>query len=388
MRVYFGVCGIGLGHAGRCIPVAHKLLEKGDNIFFSTYSDAINYIQHEGFAFGKAPAIYFAVKPDGTVDFRKTTAYPGIFSTLIFLKQLQAELKFMKYFKPDLVISDSRASSIIAAKLLSIPIVTILNLYRVRIPREKRFLNLAQIADGGILTLVGMVWNISEEILIPDFPWPYTLSLNNLGISPWRESKVKLVGPIIQVKPEELPSEEQIRDKIGVKKNELLIFVSISGPISEKRHFITVMKKLVKRFPENYKIIMSLAEPNSFNKPVRDKNVTIYPWISNRFEFLKACDVVVSRAGLGTISQAIYYGKPLVLIPTPSHTEQMNNARRAKALNLATVLDQRKLCYEALEMAIRETLSHKEKVLDVQRKVGKDDAINTILEIIATHRNP
>ncbi|MFH0897337.1 MAG: hypothetical protein V1850_04740, partial [Candidatus Bathyarchaeota archaeon] len=89
MRVYFGVNGIGLGHVGRCAPVAHKLVERGDEVLFSTYSDACNYVKHECLPLCEAPSLYFAVKPDGTVDFRKTTAYPGIFSTLIFLNQLK-----------------------------------------------------------------------------------------------------------------------------------------------------------------------------------------------------------------------------------------------------------------------------------------------------------
>jgi len=387
MRVYFGVCGVGLGHVGRCTPVARKLLERGDEVLFSTYSDACDYVRREGLPLREAPPIYFAVKPDGTVDFRQTTAYPGIFSTFIFLNQLRAELEFMKGFKPDFVVSDSRVSSILAAKLLGVPVVTVLNLYRVRIPRERRFLRLAQIADGGILTVVGMVWNMGEEVLIPDFPSPYTLSVNNLGIPPWRESKVRLIGPIIQVKPSDLPSRGEIREKFGVGEDELFIFVSISGPSREKGYFISVMKDLVRKFPSDYRVVMSIAEPNSLEEPVREGNVTIYPWLHNRFEFLKACDVVVSRAGLGTISQAICYGKPLVLIPTPSHTEQFHNAERAEALKLGKVLDQRGLCYERLVTAVEDVLTepYRRRVEEVQREASKYDAIETMIEVISNH---
>ncbi len=387
MRVYFGVNGIGLGHVGRCAPVANELRKRGDLVLFSTYSDACNYIRHEGFSLREAPQIYFAVKPDGTVDFRKTTAYPGIFSTLIFLNQLKAELKFMKEFKPDFVISDSRVSSIIAAKLLRIPMATVLNLYRVRIPRERRFLRLARIADGGILTVIGMVWNMGEEVLIPDFQLPYTLSADNLGIPPWRESKVRLIGPIIPVKSNDLPSREEIRKKLEIGDNELLVFISISGPSSEKRYLISAMREIVKKFPSNYRIVMSLAEPNSEEKPVRAGKVTIYPWLHNRFEFLKACDVVVARAGLGTISQAVCYGKPLVLVPTPSHTEQLNNAKRTETLKLGKVLDQKKLCYEQLSATIEDVLTepYKQRTEEAQKEVSKYDAIKTMVEIISSY---
>jgi len=385
MRVYFGVCGVGLGHVGRCIPVAHKLLDRGDEVLFSTYSDACDYVKREDFPLCKAPPICFAVKPDGTVDFKQTIVYPGVFSTGIFLSQLKAELGFMKGFEPDFVVSDSRVSSILAAKLLGIPMITVLNLYRVRIPREKRFLNLAQIADGGILTVVGRVWNMGEEVLIPDFPPPYTLSVNNLSMPPRREKKVRLIGPVMQEKPSDLPSRGAIREKLGFDEDKQLVFVSISGPSAEKRQLISIMRELVKKFPCDYYVIMSLAESNSFEKPLREENVTIYPWLTNRSEVLKACDVVVSRAGLGTISQAVCYGKPLVLIPTPSHTEQLNNAKRTEDLKLGTMLDQRGLCYEKLRAAVDEMLSepYRRRAEDVHREVAKYDAVKTIVEVVS-----
>jgi uncharacterized protein (TIGR00661 family) len=147
------------------------------------------------------------------------------------------------------------------------------------------------------------------------------------------------------------------------------------------------MKKLVKKFSNEYHVIMSLAEPNSLVNPVKEKNVTIYPWLHNRFEVLKACDVVVSRAGLGTISQAIFYGKPLVLIPTPSHTEQFNNAKRTEALKLGKTLDQRDLCFEKLVNGIKEMLEdpHQQRAVEVQREVSKYDAIKTMINAISTH---
>jgi len=388
MKVYFGVCGVGLGHVGRCVPVALKLLDMGNEILFSTYSDACAFVQREGLPLRKAPPISFAVKPDGKVDFRQTTVYPGIFSTYIFLNQLRAELKFMKAFKPDFVISDSRISSILAAKLLKVPVISLLNLYRVKIPREKRFLRLARIADGGILTIIGLVWNFGEEVLIPDFPAPYTLSVNNLGIPPSRKHKVRLIGPIIPIKPTSLPSKKLIRKKLGIEDDELLVFISISGPSKEKQYLISIMKDVVKKFPSNYHIIMSLAQPNSLEGPINRGNITIYNWLPNRFEILKACDIVVSRAGLGTISQAVVYGKPLILIPTPSHTEQISNANVTAMLKLGKIIDQNMLCYSELINAIEDLCNgvYMKTVQDVQNKVSKYDAVKSIIEIVYNHK--
>lgn len=55
MKVYFGACGVGLGHVGRCVPIAQKLLERGGKVLFSTYSDASNYIRYENLPLREAP---------------------------------------------------------------------------------------------------------------------------------------------------------------------------------------------------------------------------------------------------------------------------------------------------------------------------------------------
>ena len=384
MRVYFGVCGVGLGHVGRCISIAQSLLKRGDEVVFSTYSDALGYLAHEGIPFLEAPAIRYDVKQDGEVDFRQTTVYPGAFSSLIFLSQVSAEIRYIRAFKPYVVVSDSRASTIAAAKLLNLPVLTILNLYRVRIPRERRFLRLAQIADGGILTVVGRLWSMGEEILIPDFPEPYTLSVGNLGIPPWRKDRVRLVGPVLPVKTSDLPSRDELRKKLGLQDGPV-IFVPISGPSQEKAYFIGKMRDILLKMPQEYQVVVSLADPDANRDPVQAGNVTIYDWLPNRFEFLKACDMVVCRAGLGTISQAICYGKPLLTVPTPSHTEQQNNASRAEALGVAKVLDQRRLSFDYVLSSIREILSngYVERAELLRREVERYDATEAIVEAIS-----
>ncbi len=386
MRVYFGVCGVGLGHVGRCISVANDLLRRGDEIVFSTYGDALEYAAHEGIPHLESPALNYDVKQDGEVDFRQTTVYPGAFSTFIFLRQVSAEIKYIRSFKPHVVISDSRASTIAAAKLLNLPVLTILNLYRVRIPRERRFVKLAQIAEGGILTVVGRLWSMGEEILIPDFPEPYTLSEGNLGIPPWRRNRVSLIGPLLPVRRCDLPDRKKLREKLGLQEGPV-IFVPISGPSQEKEYFIGKIQDILLKMPQEYQIIISLANPEGSHKPDQRGNVTIYNWIQNRFEFLKACDIVVCRAGLGTISQAICYGRPLLAVPTPSHTEQQNNASRAEALGVAKVLDQKTLSPGYLLSNIRQILgeSYADRAEQLYREVEKYNARKVILASISRY---
>ena len=383
MKVYFGACGVGLGHVGRCVPVATRLQEKGNEVLFSTYSDACRYVSHEGLPLVEAPAIGFAVREDGGVDFRKTTAYPGALSFHIIFNQIISEIRFIRGFQPDIVVSDSRASTIAAAKLLGIPVLTILNLYNVSVPRVKRFLNLSRIADGGIMTLVGLFWNAGEQILVPDFPAPHTISTGNLVVPPWRRDSIHLTGPILSIRPQDLPSKKALREKLNLG-DKPVIFVPISGPAKEKEYFTVQILKILSRFPKDYDFVVSLANPQHEGSPHKDGNVAIYDWLPNRFEYLKACDIVISRAGLGTITQSICYGKPSIIVPTPSHTEQQNNSRRAEELGVGRTLDQMKLDFDSVVSGVRVLLGegYIERAEELQRKVSGFDGAAAIVEAI------
>jgi len=236
LKIYFGVCGIGLGHAGRCIPIAKKLVEKGAEVLFSTYRDAVNYVKRTGFPLVEAPPVGFKVKPDGTVDFRQTVVNPGPFlASFTVTKQVEAEIKFIRAFKPDVVVSDSRVSPLLAAKMLKIPDVCILNQFQIIIPRKSRLLRLAKLVDTGALALIGKIWTSgAAHLMIPDFSPPYTLSAGNLRIPKAYQKRAKLVGPILPIHPQELPSKEELRKNLGLDGNSPFIFLPISGPIKER----------------------------------------------------------------------------------------------------------------------------------------------------------
>lgn len=389
MKIYLSPCGIGLGHAGRCVPIARKLEEKGARILFSTYLDAFPYIKREGFQVVMAPPIGFRVKPDGTIDFRQTAANPGpFFASFTFLRQVNAEITVMKAFKPDVVVSDSRASPLVAAQLLGIASICILNQFQVIIPRRTKFLRLARLADAGTLSIIGKIWAAGTQVLIPDFPAPYTISRGNLRIPMAYQKRVKLIGPILSVHPDILPSQKELRRKLGLGLDKPLIFAPISGPVKERAYFIGILRKIFLNFPEDYQIVMSLGYPKASTEPIHYGNLTIYKWMPNRYEHLKACDLVISRAGHGTVAQSICYGKPMILVPTPSHTEQLNNARRACELGVAKMIEQERLTKQTLVEAVCEIMSNerfKERVEQIQEEVlklnGLEFATQAVIEL-------
>ncbi len=364
MRVYVAPCGIGLGHITRCEPIANALASAGAEVVYSTYSEGLDYARRRGLPTLPTVPIGFKVKKDGTVDFKMTAATSG-FSLGVrrFLRQLRAEIRNIKRFKPDVVLSDSRVSSLIAGKLMGVPVALILNQFRVEIvrkpsakkitPVERLFFLIVNIFWLFFRTFLGGVWARSDLMLIPDFPAPYTISASNLTIPKRYKNKVKLIGPIVPDEPTERPSKSALNGSLFFASRKPLIYAAISGPKTERTVLADLLLDSLKRFPSEYEIVVSRGEPNGTSDPVRNGNLTVYDWIEDQYQLLKASSVVISRAGHGIIMKAIMLGKPMILVPIPDHTEQYGNAKRAFQLGLAEIVPQRELTAERLLDAAR-----------------------------------
>ena len=385
MKVYFSPCGIGLGHVGRLVPIAKKLVNA--EFLFSTYNEGRGYVREEKLKLAESPPIGFQVKTDGSVDFRQTAVNPGPFyAPLILLKQIAFEVKTIQHYEPDIIVSDSRMSSLLAGRLLGIPRICILNEFQPIIPRRTHYLRLAKLADSITLALLGKMWTSRNTVLIPDFPPPYTICEGNLNIPKSFRENVRLIGPIMLTHPDELPSKKELRLKLKLPQDKPVIFVPISGPDKEKAYVASVLNKILPEFPGKYEIVVSQGHPFSDVKPERHGNVTFFDWVPNRFEYLKACDCVIGRAGHGTITQCMCYGKPAVLIPTPNHTEQLANARQTQKLGVAQVVLQEWLTKERLLEKVNQCLEDetRKKLEVIQEESLKHDGLqNTISTILA-----
>ncbi|RLI16963.1 hypothetical protein DRO44_04655 [Candidatus Bathyarchaeota archaeon] len=88
------------------------------------------------------------------------------------------------------------------------------------------------------------------------------------------------------------------------------------------------------------------------------------------------------------MTQCLCYGKPMILVPTPSHTEQISNAKQAEDLGVAKIILQEKLNRDRLLKGIKQMLEStvQERLKTVQKEVLKYDglkkAVETIFEVI------
>jgi len=395
VKVYMAPCGLGLGHITRSDPIARELARRGVEVVFSTYGDGIDYARKMKLRLMETVPIYIWVKQDGTVDFKSIATRSGLsLGVRTFLRQVLAEIRNIKRFKPDLVFSDSRASTLVAARLLGVPTILMLNQYRVNMIRKPSstslsisdhiFFLIANLAWIFFRTLLQGLWSLSDIILIPDFPPPYTVSLGNLAIPKRHIRKVRLVGPVVKTKPSQISyTLDKIRRRLGLVDSKPLVYVAVSGPQIERRYLAHILEDSITNYTLDCQVVMSKGEPSGSEEAERRGNILAFDWLQERsqYEVLKACDLVVSRAGHGIIMKAMTFGKPMILIPIPDHTEQYGNAKRAVLLGFAKILDQDKVNPDNLMEIMNQVLESEELRETAGQISGFSERLDTVNDI-------
>ena len=387
-------CGIGLGHITRAVPIARELNARGVETVFSTYLDGLEYAKRNHLPTYEAVPIYFRLTTDGAIDFKLTAASSG-FSLGVrrFLRQVTHEIRFMKQFKPDVVFSDSRASSLVAARLLRIPVVLMLNQFRVEIVRrpagrrlslqDRFFFFIANIGWLFIRTALQLVWIRSQIILVPDLPSPFTISAGNLAIPRRYNGKVKLIGPIVEKNQQKAASN---RGEVS-SVSRPLVYAAVSGPKVERRILSRKLTDCLRDVSKHYEVVISRGEPNGSRKLRSLHGMKVYDWIEDQDSVIRASEIVISRAGHGTIMKSLVHGKPMLLIPIPDHTEQYGNARRAKALHVAEIIDQARLDSGTLKAAVNQILQsdeYRKHCAKIQEEAASMRAVETACDGITS----
>lgn len=396
MKVYLAVNGLGLGHMVRSQIVAKELSNSGADILFSTYLDGLEFARRLRLRCVEALPISYQVRSDGSVDLKTTSARVG-FSLGVhrFLRQLTGEIRNMQRYKPDAVLIDSRLSSLVAARLLGIPVAVLLNQYRIYLlhnndyPRrgllDRLFFLIARLGWTFFAVLVSELWCLADTIIIPDFPPPLTIARYNLTIPRRHAHKVRFVGPLLDEEfRTELPKDTGLR-KYGFNRGKTVLYAAISGPKQEREPLVRKILPLLSDFPGKFSVVASCGNPLGGTEPKQIGQARVYEWIDEQDDLLKACDMLISRAGHSTILKAMTLGKPVLLIPTPFQTEQLANASSARALGFALVLEQERLSKETLQATVERVLSDKaisEAALQIARSSTRFDASKECRKIL------
>ncbi|MBU1119133.1 undecaprenyldiphospho-muramoylpentapeptide beta-N-acetylglucosaminyltransferase [Patescibacteria group bacterium] len=124
----------------------------------------------------------------------------------------------------------------------------------------------------------------------------------------------------------------------------------------------------------------------------KDKKVVESEGNYHAYSFLKddlkyayaASDVVISRAGMSTISELAVLKKPLILVPLP-HSHQLDNASFFEKRNACQVLKQEELSVSTITKAVKKYLvdtEYKRKVTDHLAGLFRSDSLECYIKLI------
>ncbi len=315
MKIGFGVCSLGIGHATRSIPLIKKLVEEGNEVVLISYGRALELLQQE------FPELRSYVLEDFPIQYpeRAHQFIPYFFSksNKIMRSMIKGHKQFLKIQEKenfDILISDSRYDVFHRDR----PSFLIIHQLRIMVPM--RFLREMTLLYNAYMS------KYFTKILIPDFehePLSGDMSHNFGMIS---KNRVEYIGPLSSFQKRELP-------------RDIDALISISGPEPQRTIFEKLVLQQLSELDGN--IVVTLGKPESGE----DCNGHIYSYVSRekREELMNRSKLVISRSGYSTIMDLYAIGGKAMFIPTPGQPEQEYLARYLEERKISGFMPQENL---------------------------------------------
>jgi UDP:flavonoid glycosyltransferase YjiC (YdhE family) len=290
---------------------------------------------------------------------------------------------------PDVVVSDSRLSPLIAARLLKVPSVVMLNQIKLLLSPRLRDLSVSRIFENLVGEFLGSMWTMADRVLVPDLPPPFTLSAHNVWDIGSASRKLEYVG---FTSPKPSINEEQVRKVInvlGFDKSRPLVFIHVSGPLQTRPVLVKIAVETAKSLDPRIQFVISAGNPTGKSEPMRIGRIGwYYEWCPVRDEIFAASDLLVLRGGHVALSQAVQFGKPIVTVPIENHGEQLGNCEKISELGAGVMVSPKQLTPEQLGYAIEKVLSEPDyikKSTKLQALAEKLNGIDNVVQIVRSY---
>jgi UDP-N-acetylglucosamine--N-acetylmuramyl-(pentapeptide) pyrophosphoryl-undecaprenol N-acetylglucosamine transferase len=376
-RVYIGCFGSGFGHATRMLEVGARLERDGVRVGFSSSGEVARHIRARGFPCNDVPLADVKYTPEGGVSMKDTVLTSSLILTRTW-RGVGLELANMRRFAPDAVLSDSVLSTMLAGRMLGLHTVTVLNQLRLETASSRRRLSSKLLADGTSLCLQKL-WGLSDSVLVPDMPPPYTISELNVWNN--RVSKARYIGLLA------FPDEGE-PDEAGVafaSDSRPKVYWQISGPRPTRPLLVKAALQVAGALSREFAFCISAGDPVGSTAGRLVNGVWFYEWCRSTGHLVRSADVVISRAGHGAVAQAARNGKPALLIPIPNQPEQNGNASKCERLGFARVLQQGEVDAASVHAAVTSLLSgrYAARAARVASVAAGPDAVGLIAESLS-----
>ena len=165
------------------------------------------------------------------------------------------------------------------------------------------------------------------------------------------------------------------KKSLGLEEHKKLVTIVAgslgSGSLNEK--MLSYLKSIG---TENYEVcyITGKNHYEEYSQNKFPKNVHLFPYMEELPGLLKISDVIVSRAGAGSLSEILALKKLAVIIPSPNvaNNHQYYNAKELADKGLIYLLEEKNLTKEALEDAIKKLLNDVETKAKMKKNLEQE----------------
>ena len=293
MKIIFGICSWGLGHATRSLPVIRKLIEENNELTIISHGRSLELLKKE---LGKDLKYYdiqdypMLLSENSRQFMAKSVVYwPS------FIKRLESELQQLKKIleknKCDRIISDSRYG------LYSRTIPSFFITHQIRIMNPLRI----NMFERGSEIFNLFFFKRYAGVLIPDYQDDDLSGELSHNLRRIDENKIHYVGVLSDFKKRKT-------------KKDIDYLISISGPEPQRTMLEKKLLSQVSRL--DGKIIITLGKTEKKDK-INKKNIETYSFLTKekRENFLNRTKLVISRSGYSTIMDLAVIGAKALMIP-------------------------------------------------------------------------
>ncbi|MBO5135958.1 MAG: glucosyltransferase [Clostridia bacterium] len=332
------------GHTNPTLEVVRELISRGNEVWYYSYNEFRDKIESTGAKFISCDDYDMEKKLSAKDSTRvgKDLAFSTkllVDTTLALDEKVCSE---MEEIKPDCIVADSMAlwGKAVALKL-GIPFVSstttfAFNQYSARIMKQgfgeliKMLLSMPKTSKQ-VKRLKDKGYPVNSIIdIIGNDDNTHTIVYTSPEFQPCSETfseKYAFVGPSIR------PATEEIE-----KKKEKLIYISMGTVNNDMMPFYRSCISALKG--TDYQVIMSVGNLVS----VEDfgeipENISVYSYI-DQIAVLEKADIFVSHCGMNSVSESLYFGVPIVMLPQTS--EQRGVAERVRQLGAGIKVDKKK----------------------------------------------
>lgn len=307
MKVLFGVCSWGLGHATRDLPLIRGIVERGHQVDIVARGRSLSLLKEELGETCRYLEIPDYSSPYSKKDFsvpRFLSYFPVYMNQVI--KEHEAVKKLVRKEGYGRIVSDNR----FGVHTRKIPSYFISHQLRFLAPGRVKLFEMA--TEGFNYSFKSSF----TRFLVPDFEEDSLSGDLSHNLKYFKERQVEYLGILSDLRKKELTQD-------------IDYFISISGPEPQRSIF---EDKVLKQAPRlEGRVVVALGKPEAPGNK-QTKGLRIFGYLDRREQedAMNRAKLVITRPGYSTLMELVALDKKALFVPTPGQTEQVYLAKYHK----------------------------------------------------------